>query len=79
MLCAGIIADKSKLPQDVPYAPSREAFTELVTGVGWANVAIPRYGDPELNFGRYPQGREPDASQCLCTAEWPSDAGCGSA
>ena len=32
---------------------------------GWGELSWARFGDPALHFGRWPEGRAPDASRCF--------------
>eukprot|EP00931_Biecheleriopsis_adriatica_P117652 TRINITY_DN93152_c0_g1_i1.p1 TRINITY_DN93152_c0_g1~~TRINITY_DN93152_c0_g1_i1.p1 ORF type:complete len:302 (+),score=39.47 TRINITY_DN93152_c0_g1_i1:33-908(+) len=68
-LCCGFIGDPSKLPPGgMPFWKPPEDFCKLMEELRWQDVRTVRYGDPELDYGRYPKDVSPDACQCMCYA-----------
>ena len=73
-ICAGFIADTASLPKNVipPFTPAISEYTALLRAHGWGGQLLAeRFGDPGLNFGRYPVQLTPDASQCFVIAQRP--------
>lgn len=73
-ICAGFIADTANLPKNVipPFTPAISEYTALLRAHGWGGQLLAeRFGDPGLNFGRYPVQLTPDASQCFVLAHRP--------
>lgn len=77
-LCSGIIADPSRMPKHAlpPFTPPIDEYDALCRRHGWAASRVPetglaahRFGDPALDYGRYPKGVAPDLFQCfmLCS------------
>lgn len=67
-LCSGFCGDSSKMLPDVPFTPTPEVYGTFVKQFGFSTIDIALYGDSQMNFGRYPIDREPDASMCFCYA-----------
>mmetsp|Transcript_3580 Transcript_3580/g.6991 ORF Transcript_3580/g.6991 Transcript_3580/m.6991 type:complete len:300 (+) Transcript_3580:28-927(+) len=71
-IACGFLGDPNmKMPPGAPLPPficPPADFEELLRGYGWNNVRTAIFGDPEMNFGRYPVDRPPDTTQCFCFA-----------
>jgi len=71
-LACGFMGDpNTKMPEGAPQLPFMsppEEFGQLVRDLGWKDVRVALFGDPELNFGRYPADRPVDPKQCFCFA-----------
>lgn len=70
-LCGGFIADTSWMNKGFSpaFAPAVDEYCALLREHGWSGeVVADRYGDANLNFGRYPEGRAPEASNCFVHA-----------
>ena len=71
VVCVGFIGDASKAPPSAPFTLEPAAFAALLARCGWGELSWARFGDPALHFGRGPEGRAPDASQCFGVAAKP--------
>lgn len=68
-LCVGFTSPTApEAPAVLRYAPGPEIFRATLEALGYRHVRVAVYGDEALNFGRYPEGRAPDLTQCLATA-----------